>query len=57
MEMKKMLQGWETTLEQQARDGNADAQAILDWMKKSRWRKSQRHLPPKPFPKRKVQNV
>ena len=49
MSIKKTLQNWETTLEQEAREGNEDAIAILDWMKRNRWKKSQKHLPPRPF--------
>ena len=49
MNIKQKLQGWETTLEQEAKDGNEDAQVILDWMKRNRWLKSQRHLKPRPF--------
>ena len=48
MKIKKTLQGWEKTLDQEAKEGNEDAITILDWMKRNRWLKSQRHLPPKP---------
>ena len=49
MNIKKTLQGWEHTLEQEAKEGNEDAKRILNWMKQQRWRKSQRHLKPRPF--------
>ena len=49
MSIKKTLLSWEATLEQEAREGNEDAIAILDWMKRNRWLKSQRNLRPKPF--------
>ena len=48
MTIKQTLQDWESTLEQQAKEGNEDAIEILNWMKNNRWLKSQRHLPPKP---------
>ena len=49
MNIKKTLQGWEDTLAQEAKEGNDDAKAILNWMKKNRWLKSQRQLRPKPY--------
>ena len=49
MNIKQTLQGWEDTLAQEAKEGNDDAKAILDWMKKNRWLRSQRHLRPKPY--------
>ena len=49
MNIKRTLQGWEETLTQEAKDGNDDAIAILDWMERNRWKKAQRHLPPKPY--------
>ena len=51
MSIKKDLQSGRSDkfLRQEAEQGNEDAIAILDWMKKNRWLKSQRHLPPKPF--------
>ena len=49
MSIKKTLQSWETTLEQEAKQGNEDAIAILDYMKRNRWMKSQRHHKPRPF--------
>lgn len=51
MSIKKDLQSdkWDRFLRQEAEQGNEDAIAILDWIKRNRWLKSQRHLPPKPF--------
>ena len=49
MNIKQTLQGWEDTLAQEAKEGNDHAKASLDWMKKNRWLKSQKHLPPRPF--------
>ena len=56
MTIKQTLQDWETTLEAEAKEGNTDAIEILDWMKRNRWLKSQRHLPPKPY-KPSLQNL
>ena len=49
MSIKKTLQSesWDRFLRQEAEQGNEDA--ILDWMKRNRWLKSQKHLPPRPF--------
>ena len=49
MSIKKTLQSWESTLEQEAKQGNEDAQVIFDWMKRNGWLKSQKHLPLRPF--------
>ena len=51
MSIKKTLQSeaWDRFLRQEAEQGNEDAIAILDWLKKNRWLKSQRHLRPRPF--------
>ena len=49
MTIKQTLQDWETTLKREATEGNQDAIEILDWLKKNRWLKSQRHLRPKPY--------
>ena len=51
MNIKKDLQSGESDrfLRQEAEQGNEDAIAILDWMKRNRWLKSQQYLPPKPF--------
>ena len=49
MNIKKTLQGWEQTLEQEASEGNEDARRILNWMKQQKWRKSQRQEKPRPF--------
>ena len=51
MSIKKTLQSeeWDRFLRQEAQDGNEDAIAIIDWMKRNRWLKSQKHLPPRPF--------
>ena len=49
MNIKQTLQGWEDTLAQEAKEGNDDAKVILDWMKKNRWLRSQRHLRPKTY--------
>ena len=52
MNIKQTLQGWEDTLAQEAKEGNDDAKAILDWMKKNRWLRSQRTPATKNLPKR-----
>ena len=49
MNIKKKRQGWEITLEQEAKDGNEEAQVSLHWMKRNRWLRFQRHLKPRPF--------
>ena len=51
MSIKKTLQSesWDRFLRQEAEAGNEDAIEILKWMKKNRWLKSQKHLPPRPF--------
>ena len=49
MTIKQTLQDWETTLQREATEGNEDAIAVLGWLKKNRWLKSQSHLPPKPY--------
>ena len=49
MNIKKTLQGWKDTLAQEPKEGNQDAIEILDWMKRNRWLKSQRHQRPKPY--------
>lgn len=36
MNIQKRLQGWEIMLEQEAKDGNEEAQVILDGMKRNR---------------------
>ena len=43
MNIKKMLQTWETDLEAEAKQGNREAIEILDWLKKNRWLRFQRH--------------
>ena len=45
-----MLQSkeWDKFLRKEAKDGNEDAQYILDWMKRNSWLRSQRHLKPRP---------
>lgn len=49
--IKKTLQSdeWQQALKKEASEGNEDASEILKWMKKNRWLKTQKHLPPRPF--------
>lgn len=51
MSIKQTLQSeeWDCFLRSEAAEGNKDAIEILNWMKKNRWFRSQRHLRPKPY--------